>query len=62
MAEQGTTTDFIQLINAMVAESIPITQPGQVLVIFDPPNTYERAVGLYFDSPEPEGGLDAALS
>ena len=61
MAEQGTTTDFIQLINAMATESIPLSPQGQVLFIFDPPNTYERSIGFYFDEPITEGGLDAPL-
>ncbi len=61
MAEQGTTTDFIQLLNAMASESIPMSPPGQVLFIFDPPGTYERSIGFYFDEPITEGGLDAPL-
>ncbi len=61
MAEQGTTMDFIQLINAMAEESIPIAPPGKLLIIFDPPNTYERSVGFFFDAPIVEGGMDAPL-
>ncbi len=61
MVKQGTTTDFIHLINAMAAESIPLAPPGQVLFIFDPPGTYERSIGFYFNAPVTEGGMDAPL-
>ncbi len=61
MAEQGTTTDFLQLLKGLADENIPFAPPGEILIIFDPPNTYERAIGFFFDAPrlEPEGGLDA---
>ena len=60
MATQGTTVDLMELLNLMNrdAKGKRLMPEGKFMFLFDPPNTYNRAIGIILDEPE-NGGMDA---
>ena len=63
MATQGTTQDFIELLNLMQKSTKDkrAVPEGKVMFISDPPGTYNRTIGVILDVPA-NGGLNAPFS
>jgi len=65
MATQGTTVDLMTLVKSVQDTGMPLAPKGKILFIFDPPGTYNRAIGLILNSPytgpEPTAHMDANL-
>lgn len=66
MAVQGTSVDLFELLKLIQDDIIAgkreqLVPDGKMLFVFDPPNTYERAVGILLDHPNPTGGMDAHI-
>jgi len=67
MAQQGTTDDFMMLLNEMANEGIAAAPKDKILFIFDSPGVYQKALGIIIDNPSyveemTGGGIDAPFS
>jgi len=51
MATQGTTADFMDLLLLMKKDGEEFAPPGKLLFLFNPPGTYQKAIGMIIDDP-----------
>ena len=62
MATQGTTEDFMALLNAMKEAGQLFVPPGKILFIYDQPGVFQKAIGMVIDDPHyTGGGMDAPI-